>query len=276
MSSRRHVTPRASAATTNGWSNGFGQRLRLQSLERRGQRQRERERRKRQVARDVEHPRRPARRQRRQRTSCRPAAAIPCASDEDEQERREERRDRQADERHAANGGREESAPAAGHDAERDAEQRRQRQRRHGEHRGVSRGAADESPDRPVVEKRVAEVEARRREPPTPHCATGLRSRSKRARVRATSSGRAKAPRLAVTSPGASRVRSRAPDETATTSRSAKRVVERGTRTINRRCGGAPLRRAGSRSDTQRYPAFHNAGGRCTDGTTPSTRALCA
>ena len=41
--------------------DGFGQRLRLQTLERRGQRQRERERRKRQVPRDVEHPRRPAR-----------------------------------------------------------------------------------------------------------------------------------------------------------------------------------------------------------------------
>ena len=106
--------------------------------------------------------------------------------DEDQQERREQRRHRQEHERRPAHERRGGAAAAAGEDAERNAEQRRGGQRDERQHRGVGRGAADETANRAVVEKRVAEVEPQRRGRPRaptapPGCDRGRSARASRA-----------------------------------------------------------------------------------------------
>ena len=103
----------------------------------------------------------------------------------------------------------------AGEDAERETARASPNSERHdSQQRRVSRRSNDERRHRPVVEERLAEIEAHRARPThSPHCETGLRSRLKRVRVFSMSTGEANGPSCDVMSPGASRASNNAAED---------------------------------------------------------------
>ena len=147
---------------------------------------------------------------------------------------------------------------AACDDAQRDAEERRQHERGYRQHRGVACRAANQRADRPVVEKRVAEVEAH-----GPHRPSAkLRQRTaieieSLARARDVLGPRART-KLGCEVAGGEpceqeRGRRNRDDEQQREDETAKEEMDQRTDNIS---------------------AFQSATGRSTDGFTPSTRTL--
>ncbi len=213
------------------------------------------------MQRDVGQPRAPRQVHRVDRRH--PARRKPARArgDEDEQERGEERRNRQEHQRHAADQRGPGAAAAAGDDAERDAEESGNDERHHCQRRRVGRGAANQRADRAVVEKGAAEVEAHRsRHPERP-----LRQRTAveiELRARACHFGRRREGAELVGD-----ITRREPGQEEGGRRDGEDEEDREEEAADEKSGHWL---------TLRLSAFHSTGGRCTDGTTPRRRALCA
>ena len=114
-----------------------------------------------------------------------------------------------------------EAGTGSGEDAEADPKQRGHNKRSHAEHGAVAGGADDQRTHRPPARSDSPKSNRTARDIHRPHCSSAGRSRSKRARRRASARD-GLGPSAIVRSPGARRVRKSAADEEMKTRRTAK------------------------------------------------------